>query len=118
MENRVGATLSRARETNFTISVDAIVAAITERTKIVFLANPNNPTGTMVAESELVRLADELPRSVVLVIDLAYGEFTEQDCCRRVQTLMQERKNVIVTRTFSKAYGLAGLRVGWCCAPA
>ena len=64
------------------------------------------------AESELVRLADELPRSVVLVIDLAYGKFAEQDCCRRVQTLMQESENVIVTRTFSKAYGLAGLRVG------
>lgn len=116
--NRVGATLVCAPEMNFTSDVDAIIAAVTARTKIVFLANPNNPTGTMVAEAELARLADLLPLSVVLVIDLAYGEFADAGYCNRVHTLMSERTNVITTRTFSKAYGLAGLRAGWCHAPA
>ncbi|MEX0343811.1 MAG: histidinol-phosphate transaminase [Rhizobiaceae bacterium] len=115
--NRVGATLVRAAERDYTTDVDAILAAVTVRTKIVFLANPNNPTGTMVDEAELDRLADRLSPSVVLVIDLAYGEFAGPGYCDRVQALMADRDNVITTRTFSKAYGLAGLRAGWCHAP-
>ncbi len=115
--NRVGADLVRADETDFTTDVDAVLEAITPRTKIVFLANPNNPTGTMVSVTELARLADHLPGRVVLVIDLAYGEFAGAGYCEQVHHLTQGRDNVIVTRTFSKAHGLAGLRVGWCHAP-
>lgn len=115
--NRVGAKLIRAPETNFTSSTDALLAAVTPRTKIVFLANPNNPTGTFMAESELERLAANLPKTIVLVIDIAYGEFASFGYCSRVHQLAGRYDNMIVTRTFSKAYGLAGLRAGWCHAP-
>ena len=115
--NRVGARLVRAKETNYTTDVDALLGAVTPRTKIAFLANPNNPTGTMTPVSELRRLADQLPASILLVIDLAYGEFAGSGYCEQVHRLALGRDNVVVTRTFSKAHGLAGLRAGWCHAP-
>lgn len=116
--NRQGAALVKAPEANFTTDVDALLAAVTSRTKLVFLANPNNPTGTVLPVSELERLVQGMPRHVVVVLDLAYGEFTGFDHCAAVHGLVAGRENVIVTRTFSKAYGLAGLRVGWAHAPA
>ena len=115
--NRVGATLVRAPEKNFTSDADTLLASITPRTKIVFLANPNNPTGTLMPMAELERLAENLPETVVLVIDIAYGEFAGFDYCAEVHELAGRFSNVAVTRTFSKAYGLAGLRAGWCHAP-
>ena len=115
--NRVGATLVKAPETHYTTSVDALLENVTEKTRLVFLANPNNPTGTMVDESELRRLLGSLPSTTVLVIDLAYGEFAGDNYCDAMHGLVSEFDNVIVTRTFSKAYGLAGLRIGWLYAP-
>ena len=116
--NRVGATLVKAPETEYRTDIDALLAAVTERTRLVFLASPNNPTGTMNSVDELTRLARQLPSDVVLTIDLAYGEFAGADYCPAVHTLASRHDNIIVARTFSKAYGLAGLRVGWCHAPA
>jgi histidinol-phosphate aminotransferase len=116
--NRVGAKLIKAREKVFVTQVDALLDAVSSKTRILFLANPNNPTGTMVDISELTRLTTLLPKYIVLVIDLAYGEFAGKDYCEKVQSLANKNENVITTRTFSKAYGLAGLRAGWCYSPA
>ena len=81
------------------------------------MANPNNPTGTFIELGEIRRLIENIPTNVALVLDLAYGEFVSFDYCRQIHTLVDQYENVIVTRTFSKAFGLAGLRVGWCHAP-
>ncbi len=115
--HRLGVQLVRAPETAYTCNVDNILSGVDENTKLIFLANPNNPTGTMLPESELERLADALPRHVVLVLDLAYGEFVSEDYCAFAHQLVEDHENVVVTRTFSKVFGLAGLRVGWCHAP-
>ena len=115
--NRVGATLVKAPETDYRTDIGALLAAVTDRTRIVFLASPNNPTGTMNSVEELSHLARELPKHVVLTIDCAYGEFAGSEYCPAVHELALRHDNIIVTRTFSKAYGLAGLRVGWCHAP-
>lgn len=117
VSNRVGAKLVRATETDYTANTDALLAAVTPKTKIIFLANPNNPTGTLMPEAELMRLVEALPKHIILVIDLAYGEFAGDDYCARVHKLAGRTEHVLVTRTFSKAFGLAGLRVGWCQAP-
>jgi histidinol-phosphate aminotransferase len=93
------------------VDVDAILAAAGPATRLVYLANPANPTGTMLSEAELARLADHLPGGAILVIDGAYAEFAPGwDGGARLAT---ERPNVVMTRTFSKLYGLGGLRVGW-----
>ena len=115
--NRLGARLVKVPEVEFTADVDRLLGAIGPQTKLLFLANPNNPTATMIPEDDLVRLVRDMPRNVVLVIDLAYGEFAGFDYCTRVHDLVRQYENVVVTRTFSKAYGLAGLRAGWCDAP-
>lgn len=115
--NRLGARLVQAPEKDFTTQVDHVLSAVSDNTKLVLLANPNNPTGTMVPHEELARLAQCLPGHVVLVLDLAYGEFVSADYCAGVHELALAHENVLVTRTFSKVYGLAGLRVGWCHAP-
>jgi histidinol-phosphate aminotransferase len=115
--NRVGATLVKAPEHRYTSSVDALLEHVSDRTTVVFLANPNNPTGTMLGVSELHRLAQALPDHCVLVLDLAYGEFAGEGYCAAVHELVAEFDNLVVTRTFSKAYGLAGLRIGWLHAP-
>ncbi len=114
---RVGATLVKAAEREGVTDIDAMLAAVTDRTRVAFLANPNNPTGTMVGVDQLEKLARGLPPHVVLVLDLAYGEFAGFSHCAAVHALAGGFDNVIVTRTFSKAYGLAGLRVGWAQAP-
>ncbi len=115
--NRLGAALVKAPEKAFVSDVDALLAGVSDRTRLVFLANPNNPTGTALSITQLARLAGGLPPRVVLVLDLAYGEFVGDAYCARVHELARQFENVVVTRTFSKAYGLAGLRVGWAQAP-
>ena len=115
--NRVGATLVKAAEADYTTDVDALLAAITDSTRVLFLANPNNPTGTFLSAADLQRLADAVPEHVVLVLDLAYGEFATPDYCAHVHRMVAAHDNVVVTRTFSKSYGLAGARVGWCHGP-
>lgn len=91
--------------------VDALLAACTARTRLVFIANPNNPTGTMIPEAEVARLADGLPEGCLLVLDGAYAEYVEDFDAGL--SVMQGRDNVFMTRTFSKIYGLGGLRIGW-----
>lgn len=111
--HRVGAMLVKAPETALTADPAALLAAISDRTRIIFLANPNNPTGTMVSVEELGKLCKQVPSHIVLVLDIAYGEFVTPDYCSKVHALSAQHDNVIVTRTFSKAFGLAGVRVGW-----
>ena len=111
--HRVGATLVKTPERAFTTDPEALLERVTDRTRLVFLANPNNPTGTMIPTEDLARLARDLPEQVVLVLDLAYGEFASDGYCDAVHALVARHENLIVTRTFSKAHGLAGLRVGW-----
>jgi histidinol-phosphate aminotransferase len=113
-----GATPVVAPETNFTADVDAILAKVTERTKIVFLANPNNPTGTYIPFDEVKRLHAGLPKHALLVIDSAYAEYVRRNDYESGIELVATSDNVVMTRTFSKIYGLAGLRLGWLYAPA
>ncbi len=96
--------------------VDAMVAAVTDRTRLVFLCNPNNPTGTAVGADELRRLVDGIPDNVLVVIDEAYREYVDPAAVPDAFGLLGDRPNVAITRTFSKAYALAGLRVGYCLA--
>ncbi len=114
----VGATPVAAPEANLTTDVDAVLGAITERTRIVFLANPNNPTGTFVNRAELARLHQGLPDNVLLVIDSAYAEYVTQADYEPGIELVRAHDNVVMTRTFSKIYALASLRVGWAYGPA
>jgi len=115
--HRLGARLTKAPERNLRTDIDALLETITPDTRLVFLANPNNPTGTMLPPADLARLVREMPEQVVLVLDLAYGEFAGEDYCAAVHQIAGNAENVVVTRTFSKAFGLAGTRVGWADAP-
>ncbi len=110
---RYGAAPVEADDMNFTANVDALLAAVTNRTRVVFLANPNNPTGTWIADSEVRRLHANLPENVLLVIDEAYAEYLDPDASGIGFALVAEFDNVLVTRTFSKIYGLAAERIGW-----
>lgn len=102
-----------APEKNYTANVDALLSCVTSKTKLVFLANPNNPTGSYLPEKEIRRLAASLPKQTILVLDAAYAEYvTTADYISGV-TIVDEYENVVMTRTFSKIYGLAGLRLGW-----
>jgi histidinol-phosphate aminotransferase len=108
-----GASVIEPHEIDYRADVDAILAAVTERTRVVWLANPNNPTGTYLPSTEIARLHRGLPASILLVLDGAYAEFVEREDYDDGIDLARSSRNVIVTRTFSKLYGLAGLRVGW-----
>jgi histidinol-phosphate aminotransferase len=108
-----GAKILYSKENNFTISVDDILKKVTKKTKIVFLANPNNPTSTYVDKKKLLFLRKKLRSNILLVVDDAYFEYVKQKDYSSGLQLFSNFKNVIVTRTFSKIYGLAGLRVGW-----
>ena len=107
-----------ATETDYTVTVDALLAAVDARTRIVFIANPGNPTGTYIKGDEVSRLHAGLPANVLLVLDGAYGEFVTDPDFDDGLDLARKAPNVIVTHTFSKIHGLAGLRVGWAYAPA
>ncbi|MGP3695848.1 histidinol-phosphate transaminase [Rhodobacter sp. NSM] len=107
----VGANPVEVPERERTTDVDAILAACTPHTRLVFLANPNNPTGTMIGQADLARLAEGLPPQALLVLDGAYAEYVPGYDAGLA--LVEERGNVVMTRTFSKIYGLGGLRVGW-----
>jgi histidinol-phosphate aminotransferase len=105
-------------EKDFTADVDAILAAVTPRTRIVWVANPNNPTGTYVPFDEIKRLQRSLPSNVLLVIDAAYSEYVSRNDYEAGIELVATTENTVMTRTFSKIHGLASLRVGWMYAPA
>lgn len=113
-----GAAPVVVKEKDECADVDAILAAVTERTKIVFLANPNNPTGTYLPVDEVRRLHAGLPKHVLLVLDAAYAEYVRRNDYEAGIELVSSSNNVVMTRTFSKIYGLAGLRIGWMYAPA
>jgi histidinol-phosphate aminotransferase len=104
-------------ERAYTADVDAMLAAVTPRTRIVFIANPNNPTGTYVPHREVRRLHAALPPRVLLVIDAAYAEYVRRNDYEAGIELVATSENVVMTRTFSKIYGLAALRLGWMYAP-
>ncbi|OXT02676.1 histidinol-phosphate transaminase [Notoacmeibacter marinus] len=106
-----------APETGETANVDAILEAVTERTRMVFLANPNNPTGTYLPAHEVRRLHTALPKNVLLVLDAAYAEYVRNDDYESGLELASTAGNVVMTRTFSKIYGLASLRLGWMYGP-
>ena len=112
-----GATTISAPETNLTTDVDAMLERVSPRTKIVFLANPNNPTGTYIPFSEVKRLHAGLPENVLLVLDGAYAEYVRNNDYSAGMDLAGEMSNVLVTRTFSKIHGLAALRLGWAYGP-
>jgi histidinol-phosphate aminotransferase len=105
-------------ETNYTADVDAILAAVTKRTKLVFIANPNNPTGTYLPFDEVKRLHRGLPSNVLLVLDAAYAEYVRKNDYEAGIELVATAENVVMCRTFSKIYGLAALRLGWMFGPA
>jgi histidinol-phosphate aminotransferase len=112
------AQVRRAPEREYTLDVDELLKLVDERTRLVFVANPGNPTGTWIPASEIRRLHDALPPSVVLVLDGAYGEFCHDAAFDDGLDLARTSENVVVTHTFSKLHGLAALRVGWGYAPA
>ena len=113
-----GAKAVVAPETNQTTDVDAMIRAVTPKTRMVFLANPNNPTGTYIPFSEVKRLHAALPSHVLLVLDAAYAEFVRNNDYESGMALVSEHENVVMTRTFSKIFGLAALRLGWLYGPA
>jgi histidinol-phosphate aminotransferase len=112
-----GATNVVAPETNFTADVDAILARVTPRTKLIWLANPNNPTGTYLPFDEVKRLRAELPPQVLLVLDAAYSDFVSRNDYEIGIELVATTENTVMTHTFSKIHGLAALRIGWMFGP-
>jgi histidinol-phosphate aminotransferase len=113
----VGAEPVTAPEADLTFDVDAILARVTPRTRLVFIANPNNPTGTYIPADELRRLREGLADDVLLVIDCAYAEYVTQNDYNTGVDLVDGGENTVMTRTFSKIYGLAALRIGWAYCP-
>lgn len=110
---RVGATPVIAPDADYATDVDALLACVTNRTKVVFLANPNNPTGTMTPREEIARLHAALRPDILFVLDQAYAEYLDADEDDGGLELARTADNVLVTRTFSKIYGLAAERIGW-----
>ncbi|PKQ06060.1 MAG: histidinol-phosphate transaminase [Alphaproteobacteria bacterium HGW-Alphaproteobacteria-11] len=113
-----GATCIQVKEKKLRTDVDAILAAVTPRTKIVFIANPNNPTGSYIPAEEVRRLQQGLRPDILLVLDAAYSEYVNRNDYEAGIELVATSENVVMTRTFSKIYGLAALRLGWMYAPA
>ena len=109
----VGAKVIFSKEKNFKVSVEEIIKRVTKKTKIVFIANPNNPTGTYLNKSELLELRKKLKKNILLVLDDAYFEYMKKKDYKSGLDLFRNKENVVVIRTFSKIYGLASLRVGW-----
>ena len=109
----VGAKVVFSKEKKFKVSINEILKNVTNKTKIVFLANPNNPTGTYLTKSELLELRNRLKKNILLVIDDAYFEYMKNSDYKSGLDLFKSKENVFILRTFSKIYGLASLRVGW-----
>tara|TARA_B100000579_G_scaffold328146_1_gene278154 strand:+ start:59 stop:1144 length:1086 start_codon:yes stop_codon:yes gene_type:complete len=109
----VGAKVIFAKEKKFKVSVSEIIKKVTKKTKIVFLANPNNPTGTYLTKIELIKLRKKLRKNILLVVDDAYAEYMKNLDYKSGLNLFKNKKNVFILRTFSKIYGLSSLRIGW-----
>ncbi len=108
-----GANVAYAKEINFKVSVSEVIKKVSKKTKIVFLANPNNPTGTYLTSPELIELRKKLRKNILLVVDDAYAEYMTNKDYKSGLDLFRNKKNVFILRTFSKIYGLSSLRVGW-----
>jgi histidinol-phosphate aminotransferase len=113
-----GITPVVAEETDLTADVDTLLGAVTDKTRLLFLANPNNPTGTYLSGDELTRLREELREDVLLVLDAAYAEYVNRNDYTAGIDLVERYENVVMTRTCSKIFGLASLRLGWAYCPA
>ena len=111
--NIVGAKVVFAKEKNFKVSITEIIKKVTKNTKIVFVANPNNPTGTYLTKKEIIELRKKLNKRILLVIDDAYAEYMKNEDYKSGLELFKNMDNVFILRTFSKIFGLASLRVGW-----
>jgi histidinol-phosphate aminotransferase len=112
-----GSRVIKVPERNLTADLDAMLAAVSPATRLVFLANPNNPTGSMVRAEEVARFRAALPPEVLLVLDAAYAEYVTHPAYDAGVKLVDAGDNTVMTRTFSKIFGLGGMRVGWCYAP-
>ena len=112
-----GASIVRANENQFQPNIDNFISSITDKTKIIYIANPNNPTGSYIKYEEIKRLCEFIPSNLLFVIDAAYSEYVEEKDYSIGFELAKESENIVITKTFSKAYGLAGLRVGWAYCP-
>jgi histidinol-phosphate aminotransferase len=113
-----GGKVVKADDVDMVTSVDNLLGAVTHKTKIVFLVNPNNPTGTLISMDEVRRLHANLPSHILLVLDWAYAEYLDQSFSSEAARMVEQADNVVMTRTFSKLHGLAGLRLGWAyCSP-
>ena len=112
-----GAKIVLAPEKEFTIDVDAILTRITNKTRMIAIANPNNPTGTYLPAGEIQRLIAGVPKHVLIILDGAYAEYVENQDFDAGSGWVESCNNVVMTRTFSKIYGLAGLRIGWAYGP-
>ena len=113
-----GSRVLKTPERDLTADVDAMLAGVTPATRIVFLANPNNPTGSLLPQDEVARLRRGLPADVLLALDAAYAEYVERPDYDPGVALVDAGDNTVMLRTFSKVFGLGGMRVGWCYAPA
>ncbi len=110
---KVGAKAIKVKEKNLKTDIDAIIAAATSKTKIIFIANPNNPTGSYLTKEEIDKLIKNIPSNILIVLDHAYEEFVENNDYPNAINLVNENENIVMTRTFSKIHGLASLRIGW-----
>ena len=110
----VGAVSKLAKETNYKLTVKSICDQLTPATKLIYIANPNNPTGSYLSKVEVKELMLKIPKNIIVVIDGAYAEYVESDDYDSGFSIVNEYENIIITRTFSKAYGLAAIRLGWC----
>ena len=112
--NRVGAIARASKEKNLKTDISEIIKLISDKTKIIFIANPNNPTGSYLNSKEIDQLIKAVPKNVIIVLDHAYEEFVNVKNYPNAIELVNKHCNIIMTRTFSKIYGLASLRIGWC----
>ncbi|MED5391421.1 MAG: histidinol-phosphate transaminase, partial [Pseudomonadota bacterium] len=112
-----GSSPIAADDNDMRYDVDSILSQLTDKTRIVLIANPDNPSGTYLSSADVRRLHMGLPANVLLIVDAAYEEFADASDYESGTQLVHEFDNVIVTRTFSKVYGMAGLRLGWCYGP-
>ena len=112
-----GANVIKASEQDYKVHIDSVLNAVTDKTKVVAICNPNNPTGTYISKSEIARLEKNLPKHIILMLDAAYAEYVDKDDFDSGLELFRPDGRVVVTRTFSKAYGLPSLRVGWMAVP-
>ncbi|MDX1406418.1 MAG: histidinol-phosphate transaminase, partial [Woeseiaceae bacterium] len=112
-----GAAIHLAPEKHFRIDIDAILGEITDNTRVLAIANPNNPTGTYVPAADIRRLVESTPKDVLIILDGAYAEYVDKTDFDDGHKWVESCDNVVMTRTFSKIYGLAGLRIGWAYGP-